>query len=286
MKRDTIRGIVARLMILLSIVLLCAPAVSHIHAAVKAVRASVEAAGTDVDYTEEIEQVRLRNATLERLPLLHDMTEAETEQYLSLMDIAGTGILGRISIPKINVSLPIYHGDGDSVMQKGVGHMPASSLPVVCDSSHVVLSGHSGLAAKPMFTELPKLEVGDTFQITALGQTLVYEVDQILTVLPHEVDVIELEPGIEYCTLVTCTPVGLNTHRLLVRGHRVEAAAEDAGSAHITADVLREVFHGNVLAVYEVVLLGVALALLVVGLLWPLGRKIYEKNRKSKNDCA
>ena len=294
MKKDVIQSTLAKLLILLSVVLLCVPAVSHIRNEIRTVKASAEQkispdAAEDMEYADLIEQARLYNESLEELPLLHVMTDGENERYMSLMNITGTGIMGRISIPKINVSLPIYHGATDDIMQQGAGHMPGSSLPVVSESSHVVIAGHRGLATKAMFVDLPKLEIGDTFEITAMRQTLTYEVDRILTVLPDEVDTIVIEPGKEYCTLVTCTPLGINDHRLLVRGHRIETTKEEAGTARITtADILRNVIKGKVLAVHEVVMLGAAMVLLIVGLIVPCGKAIYDKFRKKKSskDCA
>ena len=129
--------------------------------------------------------------------------------------------MGYIRIPKINVELPIYHGTSEAVLQAGVGHFWDTSLPVGGESTHTVLTGHRGLPTKTLFTNMDKLEVGDIFYIKVLDETLAYQIDQILTVLPQETDSLSIEPGKDYATLVTCTPFAINTHRLLVRGERM-----------------------------------------------------------------
>lgn len=142
--------------------------------------------------------------------------------YDDLLDVTGTGIMGYISIEKLGVNLPIYHGTATEVLQVGVGHLEGSSLPVGGPGTHCVLSGHRGLPSSKLFTDLDKLEVGDRFVITVLDTKLVYEVDQIKVVLPDEISDLQVVEGMDYCTLLTCTPYGINTHRLLVRGVRVD----------------------------------------------------------------
>lgn len=144
-----------------------------------------------------------------------------SEEYNSVLDITGTGIMGYIEIPTIDVSLPVYHGVGDSVLQVAVGHLEWSSLPVGGESTHCVLSGHRGLPSAKLFTNLDKLIEGDVFMLNTLGETLTYQVDQILIVEPQEVSSLVIIEGRDLCTLVTCTPYGVNSHRLLVRGHRI-----------------------------------------------------------------
>lgn len=161
----------------------------------------------------------------------------QKEQYEKLLDIGGNGIMGYIEIPNIKVSLPIYHGTDDSVLQIAIGHLDWSSLPVGGESTHCVLSGHRGLPSAKLFTNLDKLTEGDTFVIRVLNEVLTYEVDQILTVEPQEVESLGIENGKDLCTLVTCTPYGINSHRLLVRGHRV--ANVDNTSARVTSDAIR-----------------------------------------------
>lgn len=160
--------------------------------------------------------------------------EGEQElEYQSLLDVTGTGIMGYIEIPNIDISLPIYHGTDADVLQIGVGHLEWTSLPVGGSGSHCVLSGHRGLPSAKLFTNLDKLVEGDTFVIRTLNEVLTYQVDQILIVEPEDVSALQIEKGKDLCTLVTCTPYGVNSHRLLVRGYRVENASEEI---RLTAD--------------------------------------------------
>lgn len=153
-------------------------------------------------------------------PFCQTNTEID-ERYESLLNVDGSGMMGYVRIPKINVELPIYHGTSESVLQAGVGHFWGTSLPVGGESTHTVLTGHRGLPTKTLFTNMDKMEVGDVFYIKVLDETLAYEVDQILTVLPEDTEALSIVPGEDYATLVTCTPFAINTHRLLVRGHRI-----------------------------------------------------------------
>lgn len=156
------------------------------------------------------------------------MTEAEEAEYNSLLNVDGTGVMGYITIPKINVQLPVYHGTEDAVLQTSIGHLSATSLPIGGETTHTALSGHRGLPSARLFSDLDKLTEGDTFTITVLNQTITYEVDQVRIVEPNDVSDLQIEQGADYCTLVTCTPYGINTHRLLVRGHRIPNANGDA----------------------------------------------------------
>ena len=168
----------------------------------------------------------------------YEMTDEEQAEYESLLNVSGNGIIGYIEISKIGRSLPIYHGTDEAVLQIAVGHIEGSSLPVGGESTHAVLSGHRGLPSAKLFTDLDKLATGDTFVLRILDETLTYEVDQILIVEPYEMNALEIEEGKDYCTLVTCTPYGINTHRLLVRGHRVDNVAE-AKTIRVTADAMQ-----------------------------------------------
>ena len=168
----------------------------------------------------------------------YDMTDEERAQYESLLNVSGNGIIGYIEIPSINCSLPIYHGTEESVLQIAVGHIEWSSLPVGGESSHCVISGHRGLPSAKLFTNLDKLTEGDTFMLRVLDEVLTYEVDQILIVEPQETSPLKIEEGKDYCTLVTCTPYGINSHRLLVRGHRIDNV-EEADAVRITADAIQ-----------------------------------------------
>lgn len=163
---------------------------------------------------------------------------AQQEEYERLLDVSGLGVMGYIEIPEINCSLPVYHGTEEAVLQTAVGHLEWSSLPVGGESTHCVLSGHRGLPSAKLFTNLDRLREGDTFMLRVLDEVLTYEVDQILIVEPKDTDALTIVPGMDLCTLVTCTPYGVNTHRLLVRGHRIENA-EQAHAVRITADAIQ-----------------------------------------------
>ena len=145
-----------------------------------------------------------------------------SENYGSLLNLAGDGIMGYVEIPTIGVTLPIYHGTNNSTLERGVGHLLGSSLPVGGESTHSVLTAHSGMASQKMFSDLNRLKKGDIFFLDVLGEKLAYQVDQIKTVLPYDTTFLQTEIGNDLCTLVTCTPFGVNTHRLLVRGTRIE----------------------------------------------------------------
>lgn len=166
------------------------------------------------------------------------LSDEQREEYLNVLNYSGSGVMGYISIPKITCELPIYHTTEESVLQIAIGHLEGSSLPVGGEATHCVLSGHRGLPSAQLFSHLDLLELGDTFVIRVLDETLTYEVDQIRTVLPTELQDLAIQEGRDYCTLVTCTPYGINTHRLLVRGHRT-ANAEEALNIRVTADALK-----------------------------------------------
>ena len=166
------------------------------------------------------------------------LSEEQKAEYESLLDISGQGVMGYIEIPEIDVSLPIYHGTEDPVLQVAVGHLDWTSLPVGGESTHCVLSGHRGLPSAKLFTNLDKLREGDTFLLRVLDEILTYEVDQILIVEPQDTAALEIVEGQDYCTLVTCTPYGINTHRLLVRGHRIDNI-EEVKTVRVTADAVQ-----------------------------------------------
>ena len=162
----------------------------------------------------------------------------EEKQYRDILNLSGNGIMGYIEIPSLGSKFPIYHGTDESVLQVGIGHLEWSRLPVGGESTHCIVSGHRGLPSARLFTDLDQLQKRDTFLLHILDEILTYEVDQILIVLPSETDALQIEEGKDLCTLVTCTPYGVNSHRLLVRGHRVENAAQ-AIQVRVTADALR-----------------------------------------------
>ena len=166
--------------------------------------------------------------------------EEEKALYETLLNVGGDGIMGYVEIPRIDVELPIYHGTNEEILQTAVGHIEGSSLPVGGEGTHSVISGHRGLPSARLFTDLDQLEPGDTFMLHVLNETLTYEVDEINTVLPDDISLLGLEDGEDLCTLVTCTPYGVNSHRLLVRGHRVENAPEPiVDVVQIIADATR-----------------------------------------------
>ena len=199
------------------------------------------------------------------------LSQEQKAEYESLLDISGQGVMGYIEIPSINVSLPIYHGTSDSVLQIAVGHLDWTSLPVGGESTHCVLSGHRGLPSAKLFTNLDQIVEGDTFIIRVLDEVLTYEVDRILIVEPEDVTALQIESGKDLCTLVTCTPYGINSHRLLVRGHRVETEQEEAAVRLVSDGIQIEP-----LLVAPVVALPMLLALLLVLLL--------SGNKRTHND--
>ena len=189
-------------------------------------------------YDQLWEEARAYNEALCFRSNPYYLSEEQKAQYESLLDVSGLGVMGYIEIPEIDVSLPIYHGTEESVLQVAVGHLDWTSLPVGGESTHCVLSGHRGLPSAKLFTNLDKLQAGDIFLLRVLDEVLTYEVDQILIVEPQETGALRIEKGKDYCTLVTCTPYGLNTHRLLVRGHRIDNI-EEAKTVRVTADAIQ-----------------------------------------------
>lgn len=171
-------------------------------------------------YFEEAEEYNRKLWELES-PLID---YKQLENYREVLDISGTGMMGYITIPKINQELPVYHGTGDAVLSEAVGHYEGSSLPVGGPSTHSVVSAHRGLPTATLFTHLDRMEIGDTFSFKILNRTFTYEVDQIRIVEPNDISLIGIEEGKDYCTLLTCTPYGINTQRLLVRGHQVDTS--------------------------------------------------------------
>lgn len=192
---------------------------------------------SDADYTAYFDAADAFNQQIAADPdaLYHP---EQFPRYADTLDITGTGIMGYITIPRIHVELPIYHGTGDAVLQSAAGHLEGTSLPVGGESTHAVISAHRGLPSAKLFTNLDQVEVGDTFTITVLDRVLTYEVDQISIVLPTEVDDLKVVDGKDYVTLMTCTPYGINTHRLLVRGHRV-ATPENLKHIRVTAEAFK-----------------------------------------------
>ena len=188
-----------------------------------------------VDYEKIWNDAVMYNKELQTRSNHWFLTEEQQEEYESMLNVSGNGIMGYIEIPSIKVSLPIYHGVDEGILQVAIGHIEGSSLPVGGKGSHCVISGHRGLPSAKLFTDLDQLAEGDIFMLRVLDETLTYEVDQILIVEPSDMSSLEFDEEKDYCTLVTCTPYGINSHRLLVRGHRV-ANLEESEEIRVTAD--------------------------------------------------
>ena len=196
-------------------------------------------------------------------------------RYEQTLDITGTGIMGYLTIEKIKVELPIYHSVDDNILQVAVGHLPGTSLPIGGNGTHAVMSGHRGLPSARLFTDLDKLEPGDIFRITVLSEVLTYQVDQVKTVKPYEIEDLEVDPNKDYCTLFTCTPYGINSHRLLVRGVRTETKEEHK------VYVANDVFIVSPLIVAPIIAAPILLFLLIL-LMFNGGKK----NKMHKNNSG
>lgn len=235
---------------------------------------SEQVAQIDEDRYDELWSAALEyNQSLLERPNSFVLSEEQKEKYEALLDVGGNGVMGYIEIPSIDVSLPIYHGTDEAVLQIAVGHLEWTSLPVGGESSHCVISGHRGLPSAKLFTDLDKLSEGDIFIFRVLDEVLTYEVDQIRIVEPQDIDTLLIEEGKDLCTLVTCTPYGINSHRLLVRGHRIENTPETI-SIRVTADAMQI----EPLIVAPIV----AIPLLIMMLILLLSRGSGEKKKKRK----
>lgn len=186
------------------------------------------------EYDKMISDAREYNETLKGNNLTQNVEKSQKEKYQQLLSLDTTGIMGYLYISKIDVRLPIYHGTDAATLQVGIGHLEGSSLPVDSETQHVIISGHTGLPSSKLLTDLVELEVGDEFKIDVLNQRYTYEVDQILVVEPNETDSLELVEGKQYATIITCTPYGVNTHRLLVRGF----LKDDTVDANVSGDAV------------------------------------------------
>lgn len=189
-------------------------------------------------YNAILDRARAFNDNVSNRQSLYALSDEERTEYEACLNLDSTGIMGYIEIPSIEVSLPIYHGTSDTVLNSAVGHLDWTSLPVGGKGTHCALSGHRGLPSAKLFTNLDKLAEGDIFIIRVLNEILTYEVDQIRIVNPDETEELQIVDGKDYCTLVTCTPYGINTHRMLVRGHRIENLV-DSQTVKITSDAVQ-----------------------------------------------
>ena len=207
-----------------------------------------------------------------------------TRDYESLLDIAGDGIMGYIEIPTINVNLPIYHGTGSDSLERGVGHLLGSSLPVGGESTHAILTGHSGMASQKMFTDLVQVEVGDVFYLHILNETLAYQVRELNTVLPHDTSLLGISSGEDLCTLITCTPYGINTHRLLVTGNRIPYEEAETIVEEITQQEQqpRSTWEEKYIAGIVAGIFAVLIVALVIGIIIQIRKLIAENRRYGK----
>lgn len=219
------------------------------------------------DYSQIFEQADNYNKALVDLAVpLRDYKQLE-DMYWDVLDISGTGMMGYLTIPKINQELPIYHGTSDSVLSTSAGHFQGTSLPVGGKNTHSVVSAHRGLPTAVLFTHLDRMEKGDIFYFTILDRTISYEVDQIHIVEPDDISLIRVEDGQDYCTLLTCTPYGINTHRLLVRGHQIDASQKR------NIYIANEAYRVDPLIVMPIVALPIIFVLLIYVLVVPVKKE-------------
>ena len=228
MKRDKV-GIILVLMLFIGVCVLLYPSVSQYWNSKTQTRAvanyqEILSSLKKEDYDAIFQEAEAYNKSLAQLN--YPLTDyIQLENYNELLNVGGNGIMGYITIPKLSVELPLYHSISAEVLNTACGHMEGTSLPIGGESTHSILSAHRGLPHAKLFTDLDKMELGDTFQITILDRTMTYQVDQIKVINPNELDDVQIVKGEDLCTLLTCTPYGINTHRLLVRGTRIENAA-------------------------------------------------------------
>ena len=242
MKKDTLSNLILILVLILGLSLMLYPSFAdwwnsrHQSYAVASYMEQV-AKMDDDQYRQIWESARQYNTSLTERVNGYALDEAQKAQYEEVLNIGGNGIMGYIEIPSIQVHLPIYHGTDDAVLQVAIGHLDWTSLPTGGESTHCVVSGHRGLPSARLFTDLDKLSVGDYFMMHVLDEVLTYEVDQIRIVLPQETEDLLIQEGKDLVTLVTCTPYGVNSHRMLVRGHRTDNL-EQAQTVRVTADAV------------------------------------------------
>lgn len=212
------------------------------------------------DYERILESARKYNKNLAKKGIRWRMTDEERKAYRKELSIDGSEVMAYVSLPKFHIKVPIYHGTEESVLQTAIGHIEGSSLPVGGKSTHCIISGHRGLPSARLFTDLDKVKEGDTWTITTLNETLTYECDQIRIVEPDDLSNLIIEKGEDLCTLVTCTPYGINTHRLLIRGHRIPNAD---GAADLTADAIQiePIYVAPVMAVPAMIIILLVLVL-------------------------
>ena len=238
---------------------------------------------TPEDFSQYFEVAEEYNERLRQNPNPFS-EDCRTEGYETALNVDGSGMMGYLEIPKISVRLPFYHGTSGAVLNEAVGHLEGSSLPVGGEGTHVVLSAHRGLPSAKLFTDLPELGEGDIFILTVLDRKMTYQVDQILTVLPTELEALEVEDGQDYVTLMTCTPYGINTHRLLVRGHRIENLPEEEVKSIPVVHVERELTTQEKIQKYiPFAVMGVAV-LFLIALLMPSKKDEHRSKESGEAD--
>lgn len=242
MKKGTITTVLLILVLVVGLSLLIYPAFSDYWN--KSVQSQAVASYvSEIEHLDDNKYAEIWNSAVDynkellNRPNQYKLTDELEARYKKEFDVSGSGMMGYIEIPSIDVNLPIYHTTDESVLQVAIGHLDWTSLPTGGANTHSVLSSHRGLPSAKLFTDLDKLREGDIFMLWIMGEQLTYEVDQILIVEPHETEALMVEEGKDLCTLVTCTPYGINSHRLLVRGHRVDNM-EEAEVVRVTADAI------------------------------------------------
>ena len=280
MKKKTAQSYIPLLVFLIGLSLLLYPTISDRWNAMHQSRAIVSYAhvvdNLDTEQSRTLWQDAVNfNAGVLARSNQYVLSDEELARYETLLNIDGNGIMGYVEIPSINCKLPIYHGTEEKTLQVGVGHIEWSSLPVGGESTHAVLSGHRGLPSARLFTDLNKLAEGDHFLLYVLSETLTYEVDQIRIVEPEDISDLQIQEGMDFCTLVTCTPYGINTHRLLIRGHRIE---NEIVSTHkfVTSDAARL---SPKLVALAIGVLNVSVILILMAAASPFRRKHQRRNK-------
>lgn len=271
MKKRKITTIIMILFFFMGLIILLYPSISDFHNQKVQSKSVVDYEAlleqNKIDYTKELEEATSYNKKLNSLKSPFVNSHELTKYYNTSLNINDNGMMGYLTINKIKVELPIYHGTDETVLSRGVGHIEGSSLPIGGKSTHSVLSAHRGLPTSTLFTDLNKLEIGDTFTIKVLDQTLTYQVDKISVVKPNEISNLKVEKGKDYVTLVTCTPYGINTHRLLVRGIRIENIVDN--SEYVTTDS----FKISNLVVTPLVVIPIIFILLIIIILKPVKKE-------------
>ena len=281
-------NIILCLVILIGVGLLSYPTVSdwwnrfHQTRAVASYATAVSQMKTE-DYDRLFAEADDYNRKLAGTGMKWSMTDEEIQEYNSILDISENGIMGYIDIPRIRQTLPIYHGTDDAVLQIAIGHLAGTSLPVGGDSTHCVVSGHRGLPSARLFTDLDRLIVGDIWTMTVLNRTVTYEVDQIRIVEPEDLSELQIVQGRDYCTLLTCTPYGINSHRLLVRGHRI---ANLDGDANVTADAMQVDQTLVAIVVAIIILLILCVFLLITSSKWYRQRRDRREMERRKKHLS